>query len=484
MKAEKISRFFIGTMLALFVLLIVSAMLLGIFCGDGSRGRMASFAAALALAAAYGLAMRWLQAEKFRLRALNAAKTGAVLAALCLAFNLAWVLFFQLEPSVDFLTFWNTARDLASGGELSQGIYVALFPHILGYSAFLSIFIRLFGPLPMLAPILNVLLTTASGLIIYLLCLRWRGVRTAFLAMLLWTLCPSKLLYNAMVLSEPLYTFLVLLFMLVLSGLEGRFGREKCGQWQLGLLALGAAGALALMNAARPIAAVPIIAFFIWLLLLRGRALGDTRLWRRWLAFAGALLALYFLIGRCWSAWAEQTLGEKLPDIPGYSICVGFNTRTGGSYADEDMNLLFECRKELGSAAAAQDRMLAYARDRVESGEIDFPALFANKLRVFLGNDEGGAYYSLAGLNPRQYTLLAMASNVFYYFLLLLALGGALNIWRDSNKRALLLAPMYVLGLTLAQMLVEVAGRYHYSIIPMLVICAAFSCGERRKNAA
>ena len=148
------------------------------------------------------------------------------------------------------------------------------------------------------------------------------------------------------------------------------------------------------------------------------------------------------------------------------------------------MNLLFECRKELGSAAAAQDRMLAYARDRVESGEIDFPALFANKLRVFLGNDEGGAYYSLAGLNPRQYTLLAMASNVFYYFLLLLALGGALNIWRDRNKRALLLAPMYVLGLTLAQMLVEVAGRYHYSIIPMLVICAAFSCGERRKNAA
>jgi len=47
----------------------------------------------------------------------------------------------------------------------------------------------------MLAPILNVLLTTASGVIIYLLCLRWRGVRTAFLAMLLWMLCPSKLLY-------------------------------------------------------------------------------------------------------------------------------------------------------------------------------------------------------------------------------------------------------------------------------------------------
>jgi len=33
-----------------------------------------------------------------------------------------------------------------------------------------------------------------------------------------------------------------------------------------------------------------------------------------------------------------------------------------------------------------------------------------------------------------------------------------------------LLAPLYILGLTLAQMLVEVAGRYHYSMIPMLLL--------------
>lgn len=32
---------------------------------------------------------------------------------------------------------------------------------------------------------------------------------------------------------------------------------------------------------------------------------------------------------------------------------------------------------------------------------------------------------------------------------------------------------IHVLGLTLAQMLVEVAGRYHYSIIPMLILIAA-----------
>ena len=44
------------------------------------------------------------------------------------------------------------------------------------------------------------------------------------------------------------------------------------------------------------------------------------------------------------------------------------------------------------------------------------------------------------------------------------------------------LLPLYVLGLTLAHMLVEVADRYHYSLIPILVIFAALGfVGEERR---
>ena len=48
--------------------------------------------------------------------------------------------------------------------------------------------------------------------------------------------------------------------------------------------------------------------------------------------------------------------------------------------------------------------------------------------------------------------------------------GGAVQVWRSRERGLLLLAPLYILGLTLAQMLVEVAGRYHYSMIPMLLL--------------
>ena len=44
----------------------------------------------------------------------------------------------------------------------------------------------------------------------------------------------------------------------------------------------------------------------------------------------------------------------------------------------------------------------------------------------------------------------------------------------DSLNTALL-APLYCVGLTLAQMLAEVSDRYHYSLLPMLVLLAAVS---------
>ena len=103
-----------------------------------------------------------------------------------------------------------------------------------------------------------------------------------------------------------------------------------------------------------------------------------------------------------------------------------------------------------------------------------FPRLFPAKLRSFLGNDEGGAYYLQQGY-PGLYAPLALLCNVFYYALVPLSLLGALRL---HTARRPGIAPnfcLYVIGLTLAHMLVEVAGRYHYSILPMLILLAAFS---------
>lgn len=486
MKTEKMSRVLSGLMLGLFMLSITTAMLLGAF---KSRSYTVAFAAALVLVGAAILLARKLPRELHLLERLGAVKTGLILTGLCFVLNYLFSLWLRVEPSVDYYTFWLAACQLAEGVEFSYGNYLSLFPHILGYSTFLSWFLRIFGQHVNVAVMLNVILSTMSGVVIYLLCLRWRGLKTAAIAFFLWAICPSKMIYNTLVLPEPLYTFLILLSILIITELDFRAGDGKARFWLWCIAGFAAALVLRAVNAARPIAAVPIIAFFIWLLLLRGEKLKDKMQWKRWIAFALVMIAAYVPLGSAWDNHLSGKLGAEPAAFPGYSIYVGFNTQSMGSYLDEDMQLLLELSLQPGATpSSAQAEMFELAKARIGSGEIDFVQLFSAKLRTLLGNDEGAAYYasrayypewvtdSSAGLSPAMYAACAVISNVFYYAVIMLALLGTVNIWKERRKSTVHMLPLFVLGLTLAHMLVEVSGRYHYSMIPMLVMLAAFSC--------
>ena len=75
--------------------------------------------------------------------------------------------------------------------------------------------------------------------------------------------------------------------------------------------------------------------------------------------------------------------------------------------------------------------------------------------------------------------------NVFYYGVFLAALRALWLCLRSRRLSAGLLLPLYFLGLTLAHMLVEVSTRYHYSLIPILIIFAAAGLtrpGEERST--
>ena len=78
--------------------------------------------------------------------------------------------------------------------------------------------------------------------------------------------------------------------------------------------------------------------------------------------------------------------------------------------------------------------------------------------------------------------LCMVICNVFYYGVFLAA---AVGLFRMAGKTVLssqLLLPLYSLGLTLAHMLGEGANRYHYSVIPMLIIIAALGFTRSEKT--
>ncbi|HHT17426.1 MAG TPA: hypothetical protein GXZ77_06930 [Papillibacter sp.] len=398
------------------------------------------------------------------------------LAVLCLAVKLLWVLTVRVAPAVDYKTFYDTAAALAERGRISSR-YAALFPHIMGYALFLSGLFRMFGKGVEVAILANVVISTLSMLLIFYICDKIASRRAAVAAALLWTGYPAQTMFNMFVLSEPLYSLMLLLIWAAVVYVEGRMDFRHQG-------ILVAAGVilplmLALLNMLRPIALVQLLAFLIYaaLGLRKNRGVKRARLF----AVALSVLICYFSFGAMTSAYLTERLGENPATLPGYNIYVGFNPISRGTWNQEDSARLFQYSARPGwDAGRTQRQMLQDALNRLRGEKGELPSLLLDKFLILLGDDSAAVFY--AGDAIPQPRMAAILSNVFYYSMVLLALVGAVKAMREKSISPLLMISLFGLGLTAAQLLVEVAGRYHYSISLSLLITAACAFGKNTKD--
>jgi len=466
-------------MLAILMGLMVLALALALAEGLESHSYLFSLAVGLAAGGLFLWLRRrgWLTGAMAALcRRWGRKKCGAVLTGLCFLLGLGWMLAVPIEPFSDYKTYWDCAVSIAYGGEIYSTEYVAMYPHILGYASFLALLIHLFGPHVLVGTLAGLVLSCLSGLLIYAICLEVLDTGAAVFAYVLWIFYPGRIMLGSLIFSEPLYTCMILLFLWLMLRLYGRQEALK-GRWLPGLAwGLGLGLLLAAINAVRPVSAILLIAFVLWLFLLRGREMKDGRLWRLWLTVLLMMVLAFQGAGRLWNARLENILGEETAGLPIYNLYVGLNMDTMGQWSSEDMDLLFSYRRQSGgSAPAAQRSMLPHVLQRLQSGRIDFPKLFGSKLFAFMGNDELGGYTYRFTRGEGFVKICMVLCNCYYYLLLGLALWGLGRLWKRRQRSCFSLLPLYTLGLTLAHLLIEVSSRYHYSLIPMFMVFAAFA---------
>lgn len=481
---EKISDILKKIMLCILLGIILLAFALVIREGLSSPSYLAALVAGAMWAGAllFFLRRREKLAKPEITASIEAGKLALGIALFCFAVNLAWVLIIRIKPFSDYDKYWQVAISLATGREIEDAWYIAMYPHILGTASFLSVFVKLFGQSVLMVSIINVVLTTLSGLLIFCICLELADKETAALASLLWAVCPSKLMLNSLVFSEPLYTCLILLFMLLFMQLHRAVAARERELWECIVIGSLLGFLLQCINIVRPIAVIILIALFIWFVMLRGEELKQWKIDLCWLFVLLPFLFMYFSFGNIWTDHVEKVVGMEPAAMPIYNIYVGFNEATQGQWSAEDMDLLFSYLSQPGvTPSQAQESLIPLLRERMCSG-IDYLRLFGSKLMAFMGNDELGGY-TYRYTRPELFVKLGMViCNVHYYGVMLLALLGLGRICTGKYRSSLLLMPLYVLGLTLAHMLVEVASRYHYSAIPMLIIFAALALSRRDKT--
>ncbi len=485
-KMERVSACLGRIMLSILIFICAMALLLA--AGEGMESP--SYLAALGAGVLAAGILLWLKNKDWAFGGfsrlcsrLGAARCAAITTGLCFALGLIWIVLVPIEPFSDYKTYWDCAVSVARGEPVYSTEYVAMYPHILGYASFLALFIGIFGEQVLVGVLLGLILSCLSGLLIFAIVREAATLPAAVLASGLWALYPGRIMLGSLIFSEPLYTCLLLLFIFLLLRLHKRQDKIRGRILPALLWGLGLGLLLEGINAVRPIGAILVIALLLWLLLLRGREMKEGGIWRFWLLFTAALLLSFQLSGKLWDGRLEDILGEEPAGLPIYNLYVGFNMDTLGQWSGEDMDLLFEYRRqEGGSAPQAQKSMLPHVLERLRSDELDLGRLFSAKLFTFLGNDELGGYTYRFTRSEGFVKICMVICNCFYYMLLALALAGLGKLWRSRGDSAFLLLPLYTLGLTLAHMLIEVSSRYHYSLIPMFIIFAALCFGEGNKN--
>ena len=471
---ERASVFFKRIMLG--ILLAVMGLTLGLVIWQGVSAR--SYLVALLGGAALAGGLTWLL-PRYSLPMPR--RPGLWVGVFCFALNIIWVLLVHIRPFSDYDEYWQVACALAAGRPIPDAWYVAMYPHILGTATFLSGLIRLFGESVFAVTVVNVLLTSLSCTLLFFAAKEMLSEEQAFLAALLWAFTPCKMMLGSLVFSEPLYTFLILLFFWLFLRLAPLVGAEGPVPWAAvgGVSLLGLL--LALINIVWPIAVILIIALVLWIVLLRGAEAKRPGTWGMWLLALFLLLGLYKGALTLWDGHVERVLAEKPASVPWYNIYVGFNEETAGRYTDADMDLLTAYLKEGMSADEAQRHMIPHVAERLRAG-INFPKLLSAKLFAFLGNDELGGY-TYRFTRPELFVKVCMViCNIFYYAVFLSGFAGLLRMFSSRSLGPGLLLPLYFLGLTLAHMLVEVANRYHYSLIPILIIFAALGLTAEERS--
>lgn len=411
-----------------------------------------------------------------------------IIGILCVLIRIVWIHSVTVEPKVDYLNFYNTAKHLVENN-LSQQTeltrFLSVFPHVFGYASFISIFYKLFGITPLVSQYFNILLSLISMVIIFNIGKLVKDRQMGIAGAIIWTFLPSQIIFNSQVFSEPLYTTLLLFIVYLMIYLVKNLNKLSKTKMTILLILIGVLCGWG--NTLRPIFLIFIIISFIYFMFL----IKNCKIIKRFVLF-GIILLCYFVTITSLNHYTEYKIGREISNFPGYTIYVGLNTKSDGLFDADDWDVLMKYYTDNSlSASEVQNKMLEEAINRVKTEDINYLKLFLiqKQRSMWMGDDVCinalpiHKFYGMTDIgNYSIFVLMRKICNMYYLTLIVLCLFG---LTKYHNNKYTTIFILYIIGLWLAHMLFsEVSLRYHYSAIAILVILSSYyiSCILNKKN--
>lgn len=407
-----------------------------------------------------------------------------IIILICFFSRLLLLSLVKVTPTADYLTYFTFGDELKKGFYLDyNNLYIGLFNHVYGYSFFLSILFKLFGTHVLVGTFANVVLSTISCWFIYSIMNKIGNEKMAIHASLLWILSPSLGLWNSFLLSEPLYTTLLLAIFYFLIKIE-----EEEKLYNKIIIAILVALLLVFFNMVRPIGIILLTAILIWKFLVFMKKKKKLIL----LLFL-LIVAVYIPTNKAANFITQKRVVTGLGGFSWYNVNVGLNEDSYGKWNEEDWNRVldnvnrFAAEKELNPSKKAQEVEKELFQKRIKT--IKHPIILGmNKINVFLGDDSTVVKHLMDSSSFKEdYSpiLLVVICNSYYYMLILLSIIGTISLIKNKTITKyydIIFIVLYALGLTCGHLLVEVQGRYHYSILVTLILVSSYTLSNIHIN--
>ncbi len=404
-----------------------------------------------------------------------------IMLVLTMALRLVWVLTVNTDVFSDFYLYHAYALKAAKGVFNNYDPTYSLFPFKFGYPLVLSLVYRISGGSILAAKLFNVFISMCLMPVVYHLALKAFDGNAARTSVMLYAFWPSQIMYTSVLGSELLFTLLFCIsaafFMesLVHTGMKS----------YLYFSAFGAAAAFS--GFIRPVAVILILAATIYLLFLHTHESFHPSIPQRLASKFGmpAAAILGFLVVSILQNQIQYNLTGVSPwrSSSGFNLMVGTNRESSGKYSTADEQLVEGYKNDFARFHQVSWKI---AIERIKSDPLGFVRLIEEKMVVQWTNEDYGYYWSTLKLekvngassfllgNPKK---IQYISFLYYVVLVSLALSGCIHIYRNR-----LLPPAIFLlvleGFLVAHVFLEVQSRYHYPVMPFIIILAG--CGLNR----
>lgn len=418
--------------------------------------------------------------------------------------RIVWVVFIDTAPTSDFYGYNNYAINASKGLYHLYGDVYPLFPFKFGYSLILSVVYRIFGTDIIVAKVFNVILSVATAFIIYKMGSKLFSERAGRIAGFVFSFWPAQIMYNSVAASEHVFMFFFMLaawfFALI------RPDDNKARNY---ILAAVSGSMIALAYLIRPVSMVllPILIFCLFLFQeagvpgkskkhnkkrigseINGKSSKFKKVYEAsWRFITGNKFKISLTMLACaviTVAVIDLTVGNLIgvrlwKSSSGFSFYIGTNYESSGMYSAKDEEIIQEFNFDFEEVHGQATRR---AIERIISQPMNFLRLIEKKFIIQWTNEDYGYYWSMYELynvnnvsgfvlsHPRAFLGI---TQIYYIAIIILAAAGTLYAKKHQVYPATAIYLLFF-AFVAAHTLFEVQSRYHYPILPFLILLAGF----------